>query len=138
MSTLQDRTVLVIGRGDGIAGAVVDAARAAGANVVVAGRDPAPLMAAYPDLTVETIDVTDEASIASLAVRLGRVDHVISTVSARARGLVGELDADAVTLSFRTKVVGAIMLAKTSRTDHVERRIVRTVLRCIGAKVRAR
>lgn len=112
MSTLHDRTVLVIGRGDGIAGAVVDAARAAGANVVVAGRDPAPLKAAYPDLTVETIDVTDEASIASLAVRLGRVDHVVSTVSARARGLVGELDADAVTLSFRTKVVGAIMLAK--------------------------
>ena len=112
MSTLQDHTVLVIGRGGGIAGAVVLAARAAGAKVVVAGRDPAPLKAAYPDLPVETVDVTDETSIASLAVRLGSVDHVVSTVSARARGRVGELDADAVTLSFRTKVVGAIMLAK--------------------------
>ncbi|HEY3717700.1 MAG TPA: SDR family oxidoreductase [Jatrophihabitantaceae bacterium] len=112
MPTLQDRIVLVIGRGDGIGGAVVLAARAAGAKVVVAGREPAPLKAAYPDLTVETVDVSDEASIASLAVRLGTVDHVVSTVSARARGPVGELYADAVTLSFRTKVVGAIMLAK--------------------------
>jgi NAD(P)-dependent dehydrogenase (short-subunit alcohol dehydrogenase family) len=39
MSTsLQDRTVLVVGRGSGIARAVADAALAEGARVVAAGR----------------------------------------------------------------------------------------------------
>jgi len=39
MTSLQDRRVLVVGRGSGIARAVTLAVRAAGATVVVAGRD---------------------------------------------------------------------------------------------------
>lgn len=90
------------------------AARAAGARVVVAGRDRDALDAAYddPGVTAETVDLTDEASIASLAERLGRVDHVVSTASARARGLVADLAPDALLLSFSTKVIGPVMLAK--------------------------
>jgi NAD(P)-dependent dehydrogenase (short-subunit alcohol dehydrogenase family) len=112
--SLQDRTVLVIGRGSGIARAVVSAVRAQGAKVVVAGRNTDTLAAAYsdPGVSVEYIDLTDEPSIAALAERLGRVDHVVSTGSARARGLVTDLDPTIVTLSFTTKVVGPILLAK--------------------------
>ena len=112
--TLKDRTVLVIGRAGGIARAITFAVREAGGSVVVAGRDRDALADAYddPGVVAETVDVTDEPSVAALAERLGRLDHVVSTASARARGPVGDLDPDVVTLSLRTKAVGAILLAK--------------------------
>ena len=112
---LQDQSVLVIGRGGGLARAVSLAARDAGALVTAAGRDQAALDAAYagqPGISTETIDLTDEASIAALGQRLGTVGHVVCTASARARGHVPDLDRDAVRLSFDTKVIGPLMLAK--------------------------
>ena len=112
-TSLRDRTVVVIGRGSGIARAVTDAARSAGAHVVVAGRDVDALRAAYDDeVRAERIDVTDDESSAALAGRLGPVDHLVTTASARARGLVKDLDRDAVRLSLDTKVIGPLMLAK--------------------------
>jgi NAD(P)-dependent dehydrogenase (short-subunit alcohol dehydrogenase family) len=111
---LKDRRVLIVGRGSGIAHATALAVRAAGGTVVVAGRDKDALAAAYddPGVTAEEVDLTDETSIRTLAERVGTVDHVVSTASARARGLVGDLSPDAVDLSFRTKVIGPILLAK--------------------------
>jgi NAD(P)-dependent dehydrogenase (short-subunit alcohol dehydrogenase family) len=112
--SLSGRRVLVIGRGSGIARAVALAARAAGAAVVVAGRDADALAAAYDDagISAATVDVTDEAGVRALAARLGRVDHVVTTASARARGQVGDLDRDLVLASFAAKVLGPILLAK--------------------------
>ena len=112
---LKDQTVLVIGRGSGLARASALAALDAGARVVAAGRDRETLAAAYagePGVSAETVDLTDEASIAALGDRLGPVDHVVSTASARARGRVADLDRDAIRLSFDTKVIGPLMLAK--------------------------
>jgi NAD(P)-dependent dehydrogenase (short-subunit alcohol dehydrogenase family) len=112
---LKDQTVLVIGRGSGLARASALAALDAGARVVAAGRDRETLAAAYagkPGVSTETVDLTDEASIAALGDRLGTVDHVVSTASARARGRVADLDRDAIRLSFDTKVIGPLMLAK--------------------------
>jgi NAD(P)-dependent dehydrogenase (short-subunit alcohol dehydrogenase family) len=113
--TLKDKTVLVVGRGGGIARAVTLAAREAGAQVVTAGRNQEKLAEAYADLpgiTTESVDLTDEASIAALGERLGSLDHIVSTASARARGRIADLDRDAVRLSFDTKVIGPLMLAK--------------------------
>ena len=112
---LQGQYVLVVGRGSGIARAVTIAARDGGARVVAAGRDKDTLAAAYagePAIRTETIDLTDEASIAALGEQLGSVDHVVSTASARARGRLADLDRDAIRLSFDTKVIGPLMLAK--------------------------
>ena len=58
------------------------------------------------------IDITDDESIAALADRLGAVDHVVSTASARARGKLGDLERHKLQLSFDTKVIGPTMLAK--------------------------
>ena len=112
--SLRNRTVLVIGRGSGIAHAIALAARAAGATVVVAGRDRDALAAAYDDdgITAEMVDLADEASIAALAAKLGHVDHVVSTASARARGTAQTLTHEAVLASFSVKAVGPIFLAK--------------------------
>jgi NAD(P)-dependent dehydrogenase (short-subunit alcohol dehydrogenase family) len=112
---LDGKTVLVVGRGSGIARAVTLAARDAGAQVVVAGRDQGRLAADYEGqagITTATLDITDDASIAALAAQLGPLDHVVSTASARARGRIAELDREKVRLSFDTKVIGPLMLAK--------------------------
>ncbi|MEV6242072.1 SDR family oxidoreductase [Lentzea sp. NPDC051838] len=90
--------VLVIGRNSGIAQAVVKKVEEAGGTAVVAGRDE--------------VDLTDEASIAKLAEKVGAIDHVVSTGSARARGTAKELTPEAVQASLNVKVVGAILLAK--------------------------
>jgi NAD(P)-dependent dehydrogenase (short-subunit alcohol dehydrogenase family) len=112
---LKDQTVLVIGRGSGLARAVALIAADAGARVIVAGRNQEMLAAAYagePGIRAELVDLTDEGSIAALGERLGSVDHVVSTASARARGRLADLDRDAIRLSFDTKVIGPLMLAK--------------------------
>ena len=112
---LQGQSVLVVGRGSGIARAVTLAARDAGAKVIAAGRDKDTLAAAYagePAIGTRTVDLTDEASIAALGEQIGRVDHVVSTASARARGRLADLDREAIRLSFDTKVLGPLLLAK--------------------------
>jgi hypothetical protein len=116
-SALRDKTVLIIGRGSGIARAVTLLARSEGARVVVAGRDRTKLADAYADLgdpgiSAEVVDITDDASIAALADRVGRVDHVVSTASARARGNLADLQRENLRMSFDTKVIGPAMLAK--------------------------
>ncbi len=113
-NALRDRTVVVVGRGSGIARAVALLARSEGARVVVAGRDKARLESAYAgrDIAAEVVDITDDGSIAALADRLGAVDHVVSTASARARGKLADLDRDQLRLSFDTNVIGPTMLAK--------------------------
>ncbi len=111
--SLTDKSVLVIGRSTGIARAIVDAALAEGARVTVAGRDAEKLRQAYGDAaTAETVDVTDDASIQALAERMGSLDHLVTTASARARGLLKDLDRDSLLTSFDTKVIGPVMLAK--------------------------
>jgi NAD(P)-dependent dehydrogenase (short-subunit alcohol dehydrogenase family) len=113
--SLQSQTVLVVGRGSGFARAIALAARDAGARVVAAGRNQEALKAAYAaerDVSADYVDLTDDDSIASLSERLGPVDHVVSTGSARARGRIADLDRGKVQLSFDTKVIGPLMLAK--------------------------
>jgi NAD(P)-dependent dehydrogenase (short-subunit alcohol dehydrogenase family) len=81
------------------------------------GRDRTKLADAYADLgdsgiSVEVVDITDDASIAALADRVGSVDHVVSTASARARGNLADLQRENLRMSFDTKVIGPTMLAK--------------------------
>ena len=112
---LHDQTVIVIGRGSGLAYAIAVAARDAGARVVAAGRDQHNLDRVYvgePGITTETIDLTDESAIAALGERVGDVDHVVSTASARVRGLLADLDRTALLRSFDTKVLGPLLVTK--------------------------
>jgi NAD(P)-dependent dehydrogenase (short-subunit alcohol dehydrogenase family) len=112
-NSLAGKSVLVIGRPSGIARAITEAAVAEGAEVTVAGRDAAKLRQAYDEnVHAETVDITDDATIRSLAERMGTVDHIVTTASARARGLLQDLDREALRLSFDTKVIGPVMLAK--------------------------
>ena len=94
--SLKDTTVLVVGRGSGLARAIALAALDAGAHVVAAGRDQETLPAAYagePGVSTEVIDLTDEASIAALGERLGTLGVAITNAAADtlARSLALEL-----------------------------------------------
>jgi NAD(P)-dependent dehydrogenase (short-subunit alcohol dehydrogenase family) len=113
-NALRDKTVVVVGRGSGIARAVALLAESEGARVIVAGRDRAKLASAYSgsDIAAEVVDITDDESIAALADRVGAVDHVVSTASARARGTLADLQRHNLQQSFDTKVIGPTMLAK--------------------------
>lgn len=112
---MQGKTVVVVGRGSGIARGVSLLARSEGARVIVAGRDVDALKAAYDGsrITAERVDLTDDASIAALSDRVGAVDHVVTTVSARARGVLSDLSRDDLRRSFDTKVIGPTMLARS-------------------------
>ena len=114
MPSLKDKTVLIIGRGSGIARAIALAVGEDGGQVIAAGRHPDDLAGSYrgTDIGIEHVDVTDESSIAALAGRIGHVDHVVCTASARARGGYQDLTASLVNASFGTKVTGPILLAK--------------------------
>jgi NAD(P)-dependent dehydrogenase (short-subunit alcohol dehydrogenase family) len=114
MPSMKDKTVLVIGRGSGIARAVALAVSEDGGRVIAAGRHPDDLADAYRgmDIGIEHVDLTDESSIAALADRIATVDHVVSTASARARGSYVDLTASLVNASFGTKVTGPLLLAK--------------------------
>ena len=114
MTSLKDRTVLVIGRGSGIARAIALAVGEEGGRVIAAGRHPEDLAESYRgmDIGIEEVDVTDESSIAALAGRMAKLDHVVSTASARARGGYGDLTGSLVNASFGTKVTGPLLLAK--------------------------
>ena len=114
MPALKDRTVLIIGRGSGIARGIALAVSEEGGRVIAAGLRPDDLADAYRgmDFGIEQVDVTDESSVAALAARIAKLDHVVSTASARARGGYQDLTADLVNPSFATKVTGALLLAK--------------------------
>jgi NAD(P)-dependent dehydrogenase (short-subunit alcohol dehydrogenase family) len=113
-NALQDNKILVVGRASGIARAVALLARSEGGEVVVAGRNKDKLAVSYddPGITAETLDITDDTSIGALADRIGSVDHVVSTASARARGKLSELQREDLLLSLDTKLLGPLMLAK--------------------------
>ncbi len=111
---LRGKRVLVIGRGSGIARAIVLQAFHEGAEVIAAGRHVDELAASYRDLpiSVDAVDLSDDASIRGLAERVGTVDHVVSTASARARGRLADLERANIRTSFDTKVIGPTILAK--------------------------
>jgi len=101
MSTdLHGQRVLVVGRAGGIAQAVV---RAAGATVIAAGRDRDTLAAAYGGdigVDVESVDLTDEGSIAAPAERAGQVGRI---------GTIEEVAAPALSALTNTFLTGQVL-----------------------------
>ncbi len=104
-STLLGQTVIVMGGGGGIGGAVASLARSQGARVVAVSRT-----GAAPE-GVETIalDVSDLAAMEAAFATVGKIDHLVHTVGARfpsvALSLLGE---DVLPTTFGTKLFSAI------------------------------
>jgi NAD(P)-dependent dehydrogenase (short-subunit alcohol dehydrogenase family) len=63
-------------------------------------------------VTAKTLVVADDASIAEFARRIGTLEHVVSTASARARGALAKVNCANLLQTLGTKVLGPTMLAK--------------------------
>jgi len=101
--------VLVMGGTSGIGLATAEQLTAAGAEVIVTGRDPEKLAAVKDRVTVaEQVDGTDEEQVAAFLQRTGPVDHLVLAFSrgAGAAGPVRAVGADAVLEAFTGKVIG--------------------------------
>src|SRR5689334_22274660 len=98
MTTLQNKKMVIIGGGSGIARRLASDAESAGAQVISVGR---------PEL-----DLADEATIAALAARVGELDYLVTLAADPANGPVTALDRDAVHRAFDAKVIGPLLLAK--------------------------
>lgn len=85
-------------------------------DTLVGARDPRTI-----DNAVR-LDLTDEATIAAAAVRLGPVDHVVTLGSLPHDVPIADLDHDRIVAAFEAKVIGPILVAK-----HVEIRCSMTL-----------
>ena len=106
-SSLNGKTVIVIGGSSGIGAAVAQAAAARGAQVVLAGRR---LVSGVENgLRSEPVDVTDAASLQRLFEAVGRFDHLVYTSgpSVRAKTL-GETDLIEAQENFNVKLWGSL------------------------------
>ncbi|NWD83026.1 SDR family oxidoreductase [Pseudomonas reactans] len=119
-SSLNGKTIIVIGGSSGIGAAVAKAAAAQGAQVVLAGRR---LVSGVENgLRSEPVDVTDAASLQRLFETVGRFDHLVYTSgpSVRAKTLI-ETDLVEAQENFNVKLWGslrAIQLALPFLSEH--------------------
>src|SRR3954453_14492918 len=103
----QDMRVIVMGGTSGIGLATAELLTAAGAEVIVTGRDPEKLAAVKDRVAVaEQGDGTHEEQVAAFLERTGPVDHLVLAFSggAGAFGPVREVGAAAVLEAFTGKV----------------------------------
>src|SRR6266702_8588627 len=82
-----DRKILIVGGGSGMGRALAKRCLEAGAGVIIAGRNEGKLKDAADDLGYPAaldaigVDIAQEAQVAELFRRIGRVDHVVSTAA---------------------------------------------------------
>lgn len=108
MSKLQGQRAVILGGTSGIGRAVAESLAAAGAEILIAGRDPAKLEAALAAIggraRGETVDAGDRGALEALYQRFGKFHHLVLTVSGAAgAGLFRELALDELRRGFEAK-----------------------------------
>lgn len=125
MATLAGTKVVVIGGASGVGYAVAEAAKAAGAAVVVGSSRQERIAAAAGRLGAEghVVDVRDEASVEAFFAQVGAFDHLVFTAGdwGLMRGAIRDLDVEAVKARLEVRFWGASRVAK-----HAVRRIAET------------
>ncbi|MFG1797136.1 SDR family oxidoreductase [Nocardia sp. NPDC049149] len=109
--SMDGKKLVIIGGNSGIGRQLATDAIAAGANVVLAGRNPVAA-AESAQLRTTTVDLADEAAIERFADEVGELDYLVSLATQRANGPVAELAKEAMVAAFDAKVIGPILLAK--------------------------
>ncbi|KXU84824.1 short-chain dehydrogenase [Paraburkholderia monticola] len=115
----QNQKVVVLGGSSGIGLATVMRLAAAGASVVAVGRDRAKLDDALGGIagqvTGEALDCTDRAALERFFGRLGRIDHLVMTLSGgEGAGPFAELDLAALRRGFEAKFWPQLEAAQTA------------------------
>ncbi|WP_439383128.1 SDR family oxidoreductase [Amycolatopsis lexingtonensis] len=108
--SFEGKRLVVVGGGSGIGRRIAADARAAGAEVTLAGRNPAGFT--EPGVRAAFADLSEESSLKALAEEVGEVDYLVTLASAPANGPIATLEREAVTRAFDAKVIGPLLLAK--------------------------
>ncbi|WP_410674788.1 SDR family oxidoreductase [Amycolatopsis sp. cmx-4-68] len=108
--SFEGKRLVVVGGGSGIARRIAADAHAAGAEVILAGRNPARPV--EPGVCTAFADLGDESSLKALAAEVGELDYLVTLAAAPANGPVAELDRAAIIRAFDAKVIGPLLLAK--------------------------
>jgi NAD(P)-dependent dehydrogenase (short-subunit alcohol dehydrogenase family) len=115
---LQGQTVLVVGGSAGIGLATARRARAEGADVILAARDPGRLQAAASEVGAvrsEAFDATDPEALRAFLEGLdGPFDHVMVTAGAPGYGPLLELSPDAARAALSEHLLQTIVIAQGS------------------------
>ncbi|MES2149216.1 MAG: SDR family NAD(P)-dependent oxidoreductase [Pseudomonadota bacterium] len=95
MNGLVGKTAMVTGGGRGIGAAIAEALAAAGARVIIGGRDEAALLATAGRIKAESVllDVTDSAAVHSVFARCGRIDILVNNAGQAASAPFGKTSA---------------------------------------------
>ena len=114
------RVVVVTGGGKGIGKAVVERFAGAGDRVVAVGRDREAL-AATAAAETDVCDVTDEAAVAALFERLGRVDVLVNNAGAATSAPLGRTTLDDWRALLDVNATGAFLCSRSVLGGMVER-----------------
>jgi NAD(P)-dependent dehydrogenase (short-subunit alcohol dehydrogenase family) len=113
---LKDKKVLVIGGGSGMGLAIAETAVREGGQVVIAGRSESKLDAACQkigtDVRRHPVDFTDSASVKSLFMAVGPIDHLAIPGSAVKTGPLKELPISDAKASMDSKFFGPYLAIK--------------------------
>lgn len=109
--SITHQRILVIGGSSGMGLATAQRLVQAGAEVFIAGRDPARLDAAVTSLGGKAVgiaaDFTKPDELQTLMSRIGRLDHlVLAAAGAAAWGPFAQVPAEAVRTALNTKLLG--------------------------------
>lgn len=114
---LADQTVVVVGGSAGIGLETARAARAAGARVILTGRDPERLARAASQVSAAqtaSFDATDDASLDAFFAGLSAIDHVMLTAGGPHYGPLLEMGSDAVRHAMGDHAVLALAVARNA------------------------
>lgn len=117
MFDLSGQSVLVIGGSSGIGRATAEAAKALGAAVTIAARNPERLAAVAAELGVAGVplDTTDNAAVEAFFASAPVFDHVVVSAAATKSGPVRVLPLAAARAAMESKFWGAYHVARSAR-----------------------
>ena len=112
---MNGQTVAVIGGSAGIGLATARQARAAGADVILTGRNPERLERAAAEvgaIRTAACDASDRDAMAGFLAGVGQIDHVMSTAGGPYYAPLAEIDIDAAARSLDTHLWLAVHVAQ--------------------------
>src|SRR6187402_2593987 len=119
MSDLSSSTVVVIGGTAGIGLETARQAHAAGAELIVTGRDRGRLDAARDELGATTVplELGDAAAVSRFFAELpGPVDHVLLSGPGPSYATIADLDFDQARAELDDHILGALRIARECAT----------------------